>query len=118
MKISGAFPGDYLKAADIGNNKVKATIASCEMCTVGEEDKPLLRFKDKERGLVLNKTNANILAQELGDETDNWIGADLLLYSAKVNYQGNIVDGIRVEVSAQAPEPAKPPMIVEDDVPF
>ena len=114
MNINDAFPGDYLRAADIGNNKVKAIISSCSMAKIGDDDKPVLQFKDKERGLVLNKTNAGILGSALGMEPDNWIGREVILYSAKVNYQGNLVDGIRVEVS----EPAPVPVITEDDVPF
>ena len=86
------------------------------MAKIGDDDKPVLQFKDKERGLVLNKTNAGILGAALGMETDNWIGREVILYSAKVNYQGNLVDGIRVDVSEPAPVPV--PTVSEDDVPF
>jgi len=116
MKISQAFPGEWLKASDIGEKKIKVTIQTCHMHEfTGEGEKPIVTFKDKDRGLVLNKTNANILLAGLGDETDEWTDREIFLYSAKVNFQGNIVDGIRVEV---IPEKPKPVAVEEDDVPF
>jgi hypothetical protein len=31
-------------------------------------------------------------------ETDDWAGKKVILYTAKVSYQGQMVDGLRIEI--------------------
>lgn len=131
MKISEAFPGTYLKAADLRGRTVKVKIADCRMEHLDDETKPLLLFVGKDRGLILNKTNSGILVNSLGDETDLWRGQVIELYPDRVMFSGRMVDAIRVRVPAQpaapAPEPPPPPprptpmpaaVDLDDDIPF
>lgn len=118
MKIGAAFPGAYLKAADLAGKRVGVVIERVEMEDIGGETKPILHFRGKERGLVLNKTNANSISMILGtDETDNWPGKRVTLYPSKTDFQGKRVDCIRVDSPqpGAAPVPPPPPVQPEGD---
>ncbi|MEA1048581.1 hypothetical protein U5801_01920 [Lamprobacter modestohalophilus] len=111
MLISAAFPGAYLKAQDLQGRTVSVIIADCRMEDLGGEEKPVLYFQGKDRGLVLNKTNAGVLVDAYGDETSQWNGRPLELFAARVSFQGRMVDGLRVRVPAaplHQPAPAQP----------
>jgi hypothetical protein len=70
------------------------------------ERKPVLYFQKATKGLVLNRTNAMIIAGLLGDESDNWIGKRIAIYPTRVKAFGTVQDAIRVkeEIPAQ-PKP-------------
>lgn len=106
MKISSAFPSEFIKAADLQGRDVKVVISGVKVKTIGDDTKPVVYFQGKERGLVLNKTNANIIAQAYGDDTDEWIGFEVELYSAMVQYQSNMVEAIRVRIPRVKHAPA------------
>lgn len=109
MKISHAFPTKYLKADDLQKREVKVTIDRTVMEDVGEnEEKPIVYFVSKTKGLVLNKTNASKIALAYGDDTVEWCGKDLILFPDVTNFQGRMVDCIRVRIPLQASEPADP----------
>lgn len=135
MKTSEAFPSNYLKAGDLGGRAVRVVIESVTMEKVGEDRKLVLHFAGKEKALILNKTNSNRITEAVGsDETDDWEGWTITLYSCKVDYQGKRVDAIRVDDRPGASKPAQrnaasrpappveeadaPPPISDDDVPF
>lgn len=65
---------------------------------LGDDDKPVLYFQGKERGLALNKTNASIITEAYGDETGDWLGYEIELYPAMVQYQKTMVEAIRVKI--------------------
>lgn len=96
MRVSQAFPSNYLKASDLQGRNVLVTMSGYKMEAIGEDQKPVLYFKGKEKGLVLNKTNANNIAAEYGDDMDSWQGRDVVLFSAWVDFQGKSVEAIRV----------------------
>ena len=124
MNINSAFPSAYLRSVDIKGSRPTATIESCELEPVGQgadqKDLPVLRFKGKDSGLVLNRTNANVIIAAFGDETAEWIGRDIEIFVTEVQYKGDVVDGLRVSVPKQD---EKKPVVdldtdVEDEVPF
>ena len=45
MRISTAFPSDYLKAADLQGRRITVKIARVEMRDVGDDTKPVLYFE-------------------------------------------------------------------------
>lgn len=125
MKVSGAFPGNYLKADDLGPARPVLIIRQVEMEDIGDDHKPVVYFEHKEKGLVLNKTNANAIVEIAGtDEMDDWPGTTIRLYSTMVDFQGRRVPAIRVEKppAAVVPKKAPKPDPIEasdtDDVPF
>ena len=102
MKISEMFPSKYLKSEDLGNRTARCIIETIEMCDVGEgEIKPVFYFQGKDKGMVLNITNANALAAIYGDETEGWRDRELVIFVERVNFKGKMVPGLRV----RPPEP-------------
>lgn len=125
MNINGAFPSTYLKAADLSGRRALVTISHVKMEDIGDDHKPVLYFAGKDKGLVLNKTNANAITEITGtDETDGWRGKTIVLYVAKVDFQGKRVDAIRVDYPQTATAPVAPPPppvsdpLTVDDIPF
>ena len=127
MKIGSMFSGNYLKADDLPEGDTVKVIEAIHTATLknnrGEEQiKPVLEFTDGEQ-LVLNKTNASAISRALGsDETDDWKGRKITLYTTDVEFRGDWVHAIRVK--PRAPKGSAPPKdsvsdeIEDDDIPF
>ena len=110
MKVSQAFPSKYLKAADLEGRSVIVIMAQVETETIGDDDRPVLYFKGKNKGVVLNKTNAGKISDAYGDDTDDWFGKPIELYPTEVDFQGKSVEAIRCRVpkGGKAAAPAQP----------
>jgi hypothetical protein len=136
MNIGAAFPSKYLKAATLGDQVARVRIdhvATEDVSGKGEDPKPVLYFIGKDKGMVLNKTNANIIRGAYGDETDDWHGKPVEIYVADVQFAGDMVAGLRVRIpkastgnqgAKPAPKAAEPspvsddPQFQEADIPF
>ena len=118
MKIGAAFPSKYLKADDLGVNRPIVTIERVTLEDVGGdgEHRPVIRFAGKDKMLVVNKTNANIISEVLGtDETDEWEGRQIRLYATKTEFQGKRVPCIRVDDQPVKVAPKPKPKPVEPE---
>ena len=112
MRVSEAFPSIWLKAADLQGRTVMAKIERYDIEEIGDDRKPVLYFAGKQKGLVLNKTNANEIAFVYGDDMDAWVGQTIELFAMQVSYQGKMMPGLRVRVPRPAttvPAPQHPP---------
>lgn len=133
MNIDSAFPSAYLKASDLGSSSPVVTIDRVEVEPVGRdrEMKPVLYFKDKEKGVVLNKTNSNMIATLTGSrDTDDWSGCQIRIYATTTEFGGETVECIRVKgvggaVRQAAPQRQVAPVaadpvneLTDDDIPF
>lgn len=98
MKISEEFPSAYLKSTDLGGREIRVTMGRVEREEIGQDKKLVLYFKGKDKGMVLNKTNANAIGDAYGDDTDDWYDQPLILFSIRTEYQGKPVDGLRCRV--------------------
>ena len=102
MKIGSAFPSKWLKASDLPDGKfISVTIERVELEKVGmdsEDDKPVMYFVGKSKGLVLNKTKANAISAAYGEETEDWSGRPLQLYATEVAFQGKMVASIGIKI--------------------
>jgi hypothetical protein len=101
MRISDAFPSKHLKASDLQGRRVTVVMSRVDLEKLGDDQKPVLYFRGKDKGLVLNKTNSNMIADTYGDDTTAWTGRPIEIYPARVEFQGKIVDGLRVSVPQQ-----------------
>lgn len=108
--INEAFPSNYLKAADLKNRNVLVTMDRAEFEMIGDDKKLILYFAGKEKGMVLNKTNASNIANGYGDDTDDWKGQQIVLFEAMVDFQGKTVPAIRVRLpqAKDRPQGARP----------
>ena len=127
--INDAFPSNYLKASDLRGSEPVVTIDRVAFEPVGRqrEMKAVLYFAGKDKGLVLNKTNATKITQLTGSpETDDWSGMRIKLYPSETEFGGESVECIRIKAapangSRQAAPPPPPPSQndnEEDSVPF
>lgn len=110
--INDAFPSKYLTAADLKGRSVTVTIANASIEQIGQGadkgPKIVLTFIGKQKSFVCNKTNAKVIAQLHGDDTDDWLGKSITIAPREVEYQGNMVWSIRVSlVAPAAAAPAK-----------
>lgn len=101
MKLNEAFPSTYLKSDDLQGKDASVVIATAEMETVGDERKLVLTFQGKKKSMICNKTNASRIAFLYGDETDDWVGKEIILTSEFVEFQGKTVKGLRVRPPKQ-----------------
>jgi hypothetical protein len=106
MKISEAFSGNYLKAADLPQPRV-LVVQSITLETIGEDrtTKPVLRFIGEQRGLVLNKSNGMAIGEWYGDDTQGWIGQPVEVFSTTTFFSGRQVPCIRVRRPAVQYQP-------------
>jgi arabinogalactan endo-1,4-beta-galactosidase len=100
MRISDQFPSDYLRAVDV-EGELTLVMSGVEMQKLGDDNKPVLYFDGKEKGMVLNKTNAGTISELYGDDTDDWKGEAITLFSAMVSFQGKTVPSIRVKAPSK-----------------
>ena len=124
MDINAAFPSSYLKAADLQGKDVKLTIDAVAWESINDEQKPVLYFMGKKLGLVLNKTNASAISDQLGFETDNWHNKIITIFPTQTDFQGKTVACIRVRLAdaiQHKPQPQAQPAETQqpgDDIPF
>lgn len=131
MNINDAFPSNYLKAADLKGQTPTVTIADVRMEDIGDDRKPVIYFDGKEKGIVLNKTNATNISDAYGPETPGWRGKKVTLFTAWVDFQGRSVEAIRIRPAQQfisglperedrQPDEAGPREFapLDDDIPF
>lgn len=113
--INDLYGGSLLKAADLKGRAVKVVIESWrtqEFDDKGKKkEKLILAFAGKDKEFVLNSTNAMMLAARLGSDYDAWAGKAIEIYPDKTQFQGNIVDCLKVRV----PTPAA---VDDEAVPF
>ena len=105
MKLNDAFPSAYLKSEDFAEGEEKElTIArlTIEEMTARDqtkEQKPVLHFKDFDKSIVVNATNWKRIVTVTGQEdSDNWTGKKVTLYTEIVDAFGEMKPAIRVKL--------------------
>ena len=100
------FPSKFLKAADLERSRQAVTIERWADEQVGSppEEKAVLYFRDLQKGLVLNKTNAESIEEvATTDDMDAWVGVPIVLVRTKTDFQGKRVECIRIEAPEEFP---------------
>ena len=105
MNIDTAFPSNYLKAADVDEDTT-LTIRDVKIEKLGDDERPIAYFDEIDKGLVLNKTNANTIKGMYTSDTDNWTGKKITLFATEVDYAGKQTMAIRVRM--RQPKTSKP----------
>lgn len=124
MNINTLFPSKYVKAVDLGDKVVTVTIRDMTVEKLGfgneQESKPVLWFANATKGLVLNRTNAMIIASLYTPETDNWKGKQISLYAARVKAFGAWHDAVRVkeQIPARNVTPSRMPEAMQEAAPI
>lgn len=120
MKISEVYPTKYVTAADLQGRTIMLTIKAVTLDEMMTHDnkkvlKPVAWFERTAKGLVMNATNARVIANLYGDDTDGWSGKRISIYPTQVKAFGKMQDCIRVreEIPAQ-PKPVAQAAQVEE----
>jgi len=108
MKVNDIFHGASLKASDLAGRDCRVTIKSYEIQEFDDGSKLVISFEKTERTLVCNKTNANTIANMYGQEIDDWIGRQIVLYPTQTDLRGKQVECIRVRIQTPEPRPIVP----------
>lgn len=121
MNINQAFPSKWMKAdVDVPEEGAVFTIEEVRFEMVGGgnddegEQKLVAYFQGTSKGLVLNRTNADVISSVLGSlDTDDWVGQSVTLYSTDVQFGSKMTRGIRVKRRRPGPgasprQPAAP----------
>lgn len=139
MKTSALKTSKFLTKDDAGEGILvtmrKLTEENVEMEGKPERMKWVLHFDGNFKPLVLNSTNIASIERIHGDETDEWMGKQIVLFNDEnVSFGGEITGGVRVDINRtkrylakgkpeqNAPTlPQKPPQSIHDmesDIPF
>jgi len=94
MKVTEAFEGNYIDALCVMGKDATLTIASVslpneEKAADGKPiDRPIVRFKETDKGFILNKTNAKSIGLSHGNEMDDWCGKKVTLFATTTDAFG------------------------------
>ena len=96
MDIIDEFPGEFFRASELVGKHLPVTITSVEKRAMNDgKVKPVLRFKEDERGLVLNAGNRAELVDRFGRNTETWAGKKLVLVARRVQGPSGPTHGVR-----------------------
>ena len=101
----------YFSVADLHGERPRRKIGKVDVADLKEKDgstkkKYLVYFEGEDKPLVLNKTNANKLAQALGKDRTKWTGITCELYGEMTSLGK---EGVRLLPLRPANKPAEPP---------
>ena len=101
--INSLYGAKYTTAKTLPPKGHKGKIVQVDVETITARDKTVktrlvLMVTGLKKPLVLNATNAQTLADKYGEESDGWLGKTVALTLAKVDFNGQKVDGIRLSV--------------------
>lgn len=117
LRGEATHPSKYLKAIDLDYGTRVVTIAGGDWEAVGDDRKVVLRFSNLDKGLVLNKTNADAISLILNESLiEQWVGQQVQLYVTQQAFKGQTYDVIRVQ-RAPVMEEAVAEAVAEE-VPF
>jgi hypothetical protein len=112
VNINSAFPSKFLKASDLNGQAVNVKISGVKVESVGQgqESKPVVYFAGKQKGMVLNKTNAGKIANIAGSQdTDDWADVVVQIYPTETEFGGETVECIRVRPPKAGARKLPPP---------
>jgi hypothetical protein len=112
-KVSEMVQSKYLRKEDIEDD-TPATIKGVKLEDLGKEDSKeqrwVIYFKQFAKGMVLNVTTIRVLESAYGDDTDVWVGKQVLLYvDPNVSFQGRVVGGLRLRIPRPKLSPQNEP---------
>ena len=93
MKSTDFTESNYLNAKTAGHlNGRTLTIYEVKCAMIGQDQDAVLKmvigFENVEKMLVVNRTNNEILTEAFSDETDHWIGKDVVLNLITITFKG------------------------------
>ena len=123
-----AYPTKYVKAADLRGKDVTVRIVCLEkdvlvMSGGKREEKNVLTMaaltgKALGKQLVLNKTNAKLIAAQHGPTVESWEGKEITLYPTTTKCGREMVECVRVRGRVTRGADSVPDAMAEDPLPI
>ena len=95
MKVTDAFPGNYIDALCVTGKDATLTIKSVTEPNNKKTadgtviDKPIVYFNETDKGLILNKTNGRSIGLAFGaNQMDDWVGKKITLFATTTDAFG------------------------------
>lgn len=131
MRTSEMIDSKYLKQSDVPEPVIVTIkkLGKINLAKEGEADemKWAIRFDEFPKPMLLNSTNIKLLEKATGsDDTDDWLGKEVILYNDEnVTFGGQVVGGLRIRRQQAAPTRRSVPektgnalADMDDDIPF
>jgi hypothetical protein len=124
MKISETYPSRFLKYHDLAGREHKVIIENVVSEKLGDDIKPVINYKGWSKSHPLNKGVSTTIADGLGDETNSWIGREIIIFPTTTDYQGKRYEVVRARllVARDSKLPVStampPPSDDDEDIPF
>ncbi len=120
MKLSDMFPRKYASGADLNGSSPTLIISNIEKEPMSSQPgkapelKFVIYFKNANKGIVLSHTLAEQIAAIVkSDDTDQWIGKKVTLYSQPMKVAGK--DRIAIRAKAPSNGETPPPHALQDE---
>lgn len=117
----------YLRKEDFDEDQV-CTIKDCRLEQIGKEAEAeqrwVLYFRERDKGMVLNVTTIRVLEAAYGGDTDQWVGNKVMVYvDPNVSFGGKVVGGLRLrtakgKTAPVVPRPAEFDEFEDSKIPF
>ena len=106
MKINEMLNSRFLKQTDIDGDTT-VTIQAVKKDNIARDDqpediKPVCKFREYEKPMILNTTNTKRLFAFLGKESDDWIGKKVVLYRDEEETGSRISGGAGDSLAGEA----------------
>lgn len=99
-KLSEMLPSKYIKQSDVSEPMLVTLrkLTTADVSPNGSGDlKWVGKFEELEKPMVLNATNLKRIAKAYGEDSDDWIGKQMVLYvDEDVEFGGEVVGGLRL----------------------
>ena len=122
-RVTDMIESKYLKQSD-APDPVIVTVSKIGRINIAKEGDPAeekwaVMFREFNKPMLLNSTNIKLLEKACGsDDTDDWIGKEVILYTDdSVSFGGQVVGGLRIRKQQAAPTRKAPTQTHHDDEP-
>jgi hypothetical protein len=107
MRVSRTYGGNHFKGEEMDDKPLLLTIDQVDCKEFSSDGGPakeklVMAFKETDQTMVVNMTNAQIIAGLYGDETDDWVGEKIVVFKGRTRFGSKMVDC----VSVRGPRPA------------
>lgn len=121
--IMSFFDKDTLAAWDLEGRDVTVEIEAVTGVELPAQQgkkaarKPMLKFRGKKKTMVLNVTNARVVANMYGPNTKEWIGKRIIIFPTTTQFGRETVECIRVRnrMPQSNQQQAEPPLSPADE---
>lgn len=121
MKVSDLFPSKYMNGIDLAGKAWTFKIQAVRFEEMHDKQKnaqakkPVVYFQGPKKGLILNRTIADQIAQATGkDDTDQWPGCQITIYPTTVRAFGEDHTVVRVRKAENGPSEVPDELAVEE----